>query len=94
MHYLHCTFTLVMTDGSALTPGTGPVVPTKRPHAVSPLHIPTSLDGGCALTEGPVPVVPTIRRHAVYSLDLHTCLAGRCALNDEPGTALTIKLPH
>ena len=46
MPYLNCTFTLVMPDGSALTQGTGPVVPTKRPHALYPLDIQTSLEGG------------------------------------------------
>ena len=43
MPYIHCTFTLVLTKGSARTRRTGPIVSAIRPRAA--LHIPTSLDG-------------------------------------------------
>ena len=94
MPYIHCTFTLAMTNGSALTHGPEPVVPTIRPHAVYPLHIHTSLDGGCALTDGPVALVPTIGRHAVYRLHIHSSFDGRCALTDGPGPIVPTKQPH
>ena len=43
MPSIHCTLTLVLTEGTAGTQGTGPVVSTIRPHAA--YNIPSSLDG-------------------------------------------------
>ena len=94
MPYLHGTFTLAMTNGSAPTHGPVLVVPTIRPHAVYPLHIHIRLDGGSALTDGPVAVVPTIRRQALYALHIHTTLDGRFALTNGPGPILPRKLKH
>ena len=94
MPYLHCPFTLLLTDGSGLTPslngrfcthyGPVPVVPTKRPHAGYPFHIHTCLDGRCALTHGPLPIVPTIRPHVLSPLHIHTAHDGWfCTLSRE-----------
>ena len=65
MPYLHCTFTLVLRDGSALTPGSGTIVATLLRNALYPLHIHPYLGGAFALTPMPGAVLPTMRAHAV-----------------------------
>ena len=94
MQNIQWRFTLVMTEGSALTHGTEPVVRTIRPHVVYPLHIHTSLDVRSSGTDWPVLVVPTIRRHAVYPLHIHTSLDELCALTDGLGPVVPIKQPN
>ena len=94
MPYIHCPFTLDLTDGAALTHGPVTVVPTIRPNAVYPLDIHTRIDGGCENTHGRVPVVAPKRPHAIYQLHNHSTLDGPCALTQGTGTVLPTIRPH
>ena len=57
MAYIHCTFTQVLTDGSALTHAPVRFLSTLRSLAVYPLEIHNTLVGTYALSEGPLHVV-------------------------------------
>ena len=86
MSYIHCRFTLLLTDGSAVTHVSVLVVQTIPPHVVYPLH--TRLVGRCALTDGPRPAVPRKLSHALYLLHTHTSLDGTCAVTLGPGAVV------
>ena len=70
MPYIHCAFTLDLTDGAALTPGPVHVVPTIRTYAVYGLDIHTRIDGGCELTHGTVPIVPPKRPNVIKNFEI------------------------
>ena len=94
MPYLHCTITLLMTDGSAITHGTGPVVTTKRPHAVYPWQIHQCLNGRFCTHYGRVPVRTPKRPHAVYPLCIQLDLTDCAALTHGPVPIVPKIRPH
>ena len=77
MLFIHCIFTLFLTEDVHSFTGPYPLCPQYDHMPYLHCTFTLLMTGGSALTHGPLPIVPTIRPHALSPLHIHTTNDGR-----------------